>query len=104
MRLSLAKSGMKISIGENSHYSELLTYNMYEFMSCENFFRRSGLYCPVHGWLYGVLGNVSTSAAKKIGVGLRGSTSPKNFDSNIYLHPIRNVTTLDSSRFSLKLN
>ena len=44
-------------------------------MSCENFFRRSGLYCPVHGWLYRVLGNVSTSAAKKIGVGVRSSTT-----------------------------
>ena len=76
---------------------------MYEFMSCENFFRRSGLYCQVHGLLYGVVGNVSTSAAKKIGVGVRGSTSSKNFDSNIYLHPIRNVTILDSSGFLFQM-
>ena len=93
MRLSLAKYGMKISIGENSHYSQLLTQKMYEFMSCENFFRRSGLYCQVHGLLYGVVGNVSTSAAKKIGVTI--------LDSSRFLFQMK--LKIEISNFKLKL-
>ena len=84
---------MKISIGENSHYSQLLTQKMYEFMSCENFFRRSGFYCQVHGLLYGVVGNVSTSAAKKIGVTI--------LDSSRFLFQMK--LKIEISNFKLKL-